>query len=147
MWRALLGVELGSARFGGRTIKPPGELKIQRIITHEFILADYVDIILHTRDKPTTGPNRGVLVDGPDRRSQRFRLIPQAISPQAGARFDATEQGTNEFDQVLMGEWDSEMELYDWWKNEYGQLYEITKVLSENGYERKGLLSLFNRSK
>jgi hypothetical protein len=118
------------------------------MVTHEFILADYIDIILHTRVKPDSGPHKGMLIDGPDRPVQRFRLIPQNISPQSGARYDATQQGTATFSQVLLGDWDCQMEIYDWWQHpETGQLFEITTPLWDNGYEKKGMVLLYDRAK
>lgn len=128
-------------------MKPPGELAVHRRLTNHFISTDYTDIILHTRVEGT-GDNKGVLVAGPDRPSQRFRLIPQNISPQSGARWDATELGTNTFLFVLMGNWDAVIELYDWWESpNNGQRYQVDTVLPFNGYEQKGCINLYRRSK
>jgi len=128
-------------------VKPPAELAAQRMLTDQFIAADYVDLILHTRVKADTGPNKGSLVDGADRASQRFRLIPQNISPNSGARYDATVQSTAAFMFVLMGKWDAVMELYDWWENEHGQVLQIDTMMPDNGYERKGMVNIYKRAK
>lgn len=128
-------------------MKTATEIRVQRMTTRAFIAADYIDIVLHTLI-PGTGPDKGILIAGPDRVSQRFRLIPMNISPNAGQRYDTREESTATFLYTLMGDADVVIELYDWWENsETGQKLQITTVYPDNGYERKGAVNLFNRAK
>lgn len=128
-------------------MKSATELRIQRAATKAFIDADAVTLVLHTREKILTGANQGMLIDGPDRPPQVFRLIPQQPSPFSGSRLNVEEQSTQSFQYVLLGETDSEMELYDWWFLDTGQQVEITTMMPDNGYERKGLVTVYNRAK
>lgn len=128
-------------------MKSPTELRIQKINTRAFIDADFVILTLHTREKMMSGTEKGMFVDGPDRPPQKFRLITQQPSPYAGARANTTEASTASFQYVLLGTADAEMEIYDWWTLPTGQHVEITTMMPDNGYERKGMCSVFNRAK
>lgn len=128
-------------------MKTPIELAAQRRVTRAFIQADVVRLVLHTR-VPGQGSNKGITVDGPDRLPQYMRLIPQNISPNSGARYDNTVSSTASYLFVLMGEWDAEMDLYDWWEDPTtGQLLQIDTMLPDNGYERKGCVNIYERRK
>lgn len=128
-------------------MKSATELRIQKQTTKAFIEADAITLTLHTRTKVVTGTNQGMLIDGPDRPPQVLRLIPQQPSPYSGARLNVEEQSTQSFQYVLLGEADAEMDLYDWWLLPTGQHAEITTMMPENGYERKGLVTVYNRAK
>ena len=129
-------------------MKSPIELRVQKQITKEFIDADVITLVLHTQAKQFTGNNQGMLIAGPDRPAQQFRLIPQQPSPTSGARANVEEASTGSYQFVLLGEADCDMELYDWWLDlTTGQRLEITTMMPDNGYERKGLVTIYNRAK
>ena len=128
------------------------ELRIQKQLTTAFINTDVITLVLHTRVKTLTGVDKGVLKAGPDRRPQQFQLIIQPggggqPSFQSGERVDVTESGTRSFTAVLLGAADCEMDLYDWWRTEAGQLMVITRILTDNGFEKKGLVISYDRTK
>ena len=126
-------------------MRPPAELAVQRRITSQFIEADWSTITLHTR-QPGTGDNVGMLLDGPDRPAQRMRLIPQGPGSPDSAPSDGTEQSTAIFLYVLLGNWDAQIQQYDWWVDpDTNQKLEVRDVLPFNGYERKGLVDIFGR--
>lgn len=127
-------------------MKTATELRVQRIVTRGFIDADKVLLTLHTMIEGT-GNNRGILIDGPDRPPQVFRLIPQTISYVSGGQQGVNDQSTQTFLYVLMGHWDCDMALYDWWEDEStGQMLQVTTMMPDNGYQRKGLIAQYKRA-
>lgn len=125
------------------------ELAVNIALTKEFIAADYTDIVLHTRTRIQGGDDDELLVDGPDRASQRFRLIPQRLlQSDLSAKESVTEEDTAAFIYILMGKHDAEMDQYDWWiEPSTGQLLQVIGMQPANGYERKALINIYNRRK
>lgn len=133
-------------------MKSPAELAVQRNLTKVFLEADAMTLVLHTRTKVTSGVDKGMIIDGPDRPPQVFRLILQpggmgTPAYQGNGRLDITEASTSIFMAVLLGYYNCAMELYDWWVMPDGQFVQITRILTNNGYERKGLVASYNRTK
>ncbi len=128
-------------------VRPTAELSALRSQTAAFIGADWSSIILHTRVRGT-GDDEGMLLDGPDRPAQRMRLIPQGPGSPDSAPSDGTQQSTGIYSYVLLGNWNSQIEQYDWWLHPTtGQKLEVRDVLPYNGYEVKGLVDIYDRSK
>lgn len=133
-------------------MKSPAELRVQRDLTKAFLEADAMTLVLHTRTKVTSGVDKGMLIDGPDRPPQNFRLIIQpggmgTPAFQGNARLDITEASTAVFTAVLLGYYNAAMDIYDWWQTPEGQFVQITRILTSNQYEKKGLVASYNRTK
>jgi hypothetical protein len=112
------------------------ELRFQRFNTKSFIAWHPTDIRLIPRTAVKTGSGTK-WTDGPPRPLQRFRLIPQSETTPPFALEDGTERVIS---FVLLGLFDAEMFVHDYWRDSMGFRYEILNVTAENGYETKGLI-------
>lgn len=113
------------------------ELEMLRAQTEAFIAANPMTISLlpNVRVKQ---PDGGVLVTGSEARPpQVFRLLPQ-VDGQQGVHNEVGE--SNEYPFVLLGTFDSVMDVNDTWSDDDGTSYIISELVHYNGYEKKALV-------
>lgn len=116
------------------------ELAIQRENTSYYIAYDPVEITLIPRTQTRTASGGVKFEDGPPRLPQVMRLIPTTSDQKPTVTLDGKER---QIDFTLMGQWDAQMEPYDYWRDEEGQKYEVVEIISAGKmYERKGLVVL-----
>lgn len=110
------------------------ELKIQRKITHAFIRAEPVDIGLSRRTESRTALG-GILKNfARQLPTQTFKIIMQ--SPAGASIEQRTDDGTERrVDYVLLGEWDADVQIGDYWDDASGERNEVTSMIPYNGYE------------
>lgn len=127
------------------------EIRAQRKNTHAFILADPSTISL-TPSAETKLPSGGVgIANGAPRPIQTFRLIPtshterprRSVTGTAGT--SSGQQRRHEF--TLLGEWDAMMEPGDWWEDERGEKWLIDEMVPHNGYETRGLVTAYGKTR
>lgn len=126
------------------------ELQSQRDLTKEFIDSRPVVIAL-TPVSEIRKPSGGTAyVPQAARQPQTFRLIPMSHterprqSSSAAASADAGVQ--RRYDYTLLGEWNAEMRENDFWITPENQKLVIEAMVSDNGYERKGLVISYGRN-
>lgn len=134
-------------------VPPPGgepivdlskEIAVNRKNTSAFIHAMPTQIEL-TPVTELRSPSGGVsLVDEENRPIQTFRLIPMGSSqrPERAAEGNGVQR---KYDFTLLGEWNCEMAEGDHWEDEVGQHWQIDSVISNNGYEVKGMVMSYGR--
>lgn len=113
------------------------ELAVLRDQTTYFIAANPMTLLLTpTRDDRTS--QGGVRkVNLPTRPPQKVRLISQGDSQRPTITEDGIER---EIDLVLLGEWDAQIDIGDWWRDGEGLLYEVIEMVPYNGYEVRALV-------
>lgn len=124
------------------------EIRIQRKNTHRFIAADPTDVSLTPRVETKTAAGGTAIADGLVRPPQRFRVIPASHTerPSPGAAAPASGQ-QRRHDFTLLGEWDAVMEPGDWWQDERGERWVIDEMVPHNGYETRGLITSFGKTR
>lgn len=115
------------------------ELRIYRLNTKAFIDADPISLVLRTRGSSRT-PSGGVaLQETAPRPEQTFKLIMQ--SPAGGSIEQRTEDGTERrVEYVLLGEWDAQVEIGDFWDDDRGMRWEVTAIIPTNEYETRAVV-------
>lgn len=116
------------------------ELRVQRKNTSWYIAYDPIQVTLIPRTKTRTPSGGTAFADGIARLPQIMRLIPTTSDQKPTVTLDGKERL---IDFTLMGQWDAEMEPYDYWRDGEGQRYEVVEIVSAGkAYERKGLVVL-----
>lgn len=112
------------------------ELAAQRRITEAYVAANPSSIVLTPRKKVKSGT--GITwQDQPPRAAQTFRLIDQS-SPSGNQPTAITIDGAQRKVQYqLLGTWDTEVGLYDYWVDAEGFRCEVAELLPDNGYEQR----------
>ena len=115
------------------------ELWTNRKNTEAYIAADPTILRLKTR-VPLRTPSGGVtVVDGPTRPEQIFKLI--MVSPAGGSIEQRTDSGTErQVDYILLGKWDAQVDVGDWWEDGRGNVWEVRAVIPSNGYETRAVV-------
>jgi hypothetical protein len=112
------------------------ELWVQRRITHAFIRAEPVDIGLSRRSSSRTALGGVMKTFSRQLPTQTFKLIMQ--SPAGASIEQRSDDGTERrVDYVLLGEWDADVEVGDYWDDESGERNEVTSMIPYNGYETR----------
>lgn len=115
------------------------ELRNNRKNTSAFISAHPITLSLVPVESTRTPAGGITLTSAPPRAKQTFRLIDQSstggnnpglIRAGDGAQRKVTHQ--------LLGAYDAEMAVGDYWLDAAGVRYEIVEMLPDNGYERRG---------
>ena len=115
------------------------EARVQRANTAAFIAANPIslELIPTTRTKTAAGGFLGS--DGQRRVAQTFRLVEQTHTFGNAPGRLRTPDGTQErVDYMLVGAYDSVMEVGDYWTDADGVRFEILELMPFNGYERRG---------
>lgn len=111
------------------------ELQIQRGVTSAFISMDPVTIALTPRMQQLVNGVRKQ-ADAPQRLPQVMKLVMQ--SPAGGSIEQHTSSGTARLEEFqLIGEYNCEADIGDWWEDADGTHWEIVAVIPDNGYERR----------
>lgn len=115
------------------------ELRINRINTSAFIASDPISVSLQTRGSVRTPSGAYDRERAAERPGQTFKLIMQ--SPAGGSIEQRTEDGTErQVDYILLGEWDAEIEVGDYWDDNRGQRWEVKAIIPRNGYETRAVV-------
>lgn len=127
------------------------EIRVQRKNTHRFIMADPTTLAL-TPSSETALPSGGVGITNDEPRvAQTFRLIPMSHTERPRRSLAGTagtssgEQRRHEF--TLLGEWDAAMKPGDWWADERGEKWIVDEMVPHNGYETRGLVTAFGKTR
>jgi hypothetical protein len=127
------------------------ERRIQRFNTAQFIQAQSLTLAL-TPHREVSLPSGGVqIIAEIPREPQVFRLIPmshterpsRSITGTAGA--GSGQQRRHAF--TLLGTWDALMEPGDSWEDERGERWIIDEMVPHNGYETRGLVTAYGRTR
>jgi hypothetical protein len=115
------------------------ELRVNRINTKAFIDADPLSLILQTRGSSRTASGAYAQETADERPEQVFKLIMQ--SPAGGSIEQRTEDGTErQVDFILLGEWDAQVAVGDYWDDEKDQRWEVKAIVPRNGYETRAVV-------
>jgi hypothetical protein len=120
------------------------EIRINRKLTKAFIDSDPTQLELVPTEETRTASGATVAVDLDPRPVQTFRLIPMASTERPVTSGQSGGQ-QRRYDFTLLGEWNCEMQEGDHWTDEVGQKWLIDSVVSNNGYERKGMVTSYGR--
>ncbi len=117
----------------------PEELRVNRINTKAFIDADPILVVLRTRVVTRTPSGGTTLAEGVPRNPQWFKLVMQ--SPAGGSIEQRTEDGTErQVDYQLIGEWDAQVAIGDWWDDPRDQRWEVKAIIPANHYEVRAVV-------
>lgn len=120
------------------------EIALKRRGTDQFIAANPVSLTLTPKVEMKTGAGGKVSGDGPARLPQTLRLIDQASSSGTmPGRIRAQDGQQRRATFMLLGPWDSLMAVGDHWTDVEGKRYEITELLPDNGYEKRGMVTCY----
>lgn len=120
------------------------ELAVNRLNTSAFIAAapTIVTLIPRTRDGYDWS-------DGTARPGQIMRVIDQSSTtdpsggpaPGAAKVTDGIEADVAQTDFFLLGEWDAEIAVHDWWTDSTGRQWEVLDMFPPNGYETRAVVA------
>ena len=111
------------------------EKQVQRAVTNAFISMDSLVVVLTPRMQQIVNGVRK-MADAAPRSPQTMKLVMQ--SPAGGSIEQHTAQGTaRQVDFTLIGDYDCEGDVGDWWEDADGTHWEITAIIPDNGYERR----------
>jgi hypothetical protein len=115
------------------------ELRVNQLNTIAFIAADPLVLTLSVRGSVRTPSGAFGRERQDERPAQTFRLLMQ--SPAGGSIEQRTDDGTErQVDYVLLGCWNAEVDVSDYWDDELGQRWEITSIIPSNGYETRAVV-------
>lgn len=114
-----------------------GELTVQRRLTKIFIACDPTDLALTPRTRVRTPTGGWSYVDGPARPTQRFKLIRMSANQKPTTTVDGQ---VRIIDFTLLGLWDAQVGLYDYWRDDASHVYEVVEIVPEIGYQTKALI-------
>lgn len=113
------------------------ELAVNRDLTTWFIAANPIWLrVTPVRQEKKAGGGVA-LVNLPERPVQKMRLISMSASQKPKITDDGVER---EIDLTLLGEWDCQLDVGDWWRDGEGLHYEIVEMVPFNGYEVRALV-------
>jgi hypothetical protein len=114
------------------------ERMIQRRNTLAFIAARPSTLILVPSVRQRTATGGSILVDGPARAAQTFRVVEQGSAPNNTPGQLRAADGTQErTDFLLLGVHDAVVEVGDHWSDTSGAKYRVTEMVADNGYEKR----------
>lgn len=126
----------------------PAALRVLRKQTKRFIEDDPFDIILVPRAKSRVPGGGFEMVDQTPRPSQRVKLIYTGSARGIGGAegVQVTGDGVERrYDYVIVGEWDLEIEVGDYWTDARNQRWEVLGMIPDNEYERRATASAYGR--
>ena len=114
-------------------------MRINRKNTEEFIAADPLSLTLRARAASRTPSGAYAQETASERPEQVFKLIMQ--SPAGSSIEQRTEDGTErQLDYILLGSWDAQVAVGDFWDDEAGQRFEVKAIVPRNGYETRAVV-------
>lgn len=121
------------------------ELRINRLNTSAFIAADPLRLVLRARASSRTATGAIDAQAYAERPEQRFKLIMQ--SPAGGSIEQRTDDATErQVDFVLLGEWNAQVAVDDFWEDVLGQRWEVRSLNPYNGYEIRANVEAHGRN-
>lgn len=115
------------------------EMRVNRRNTKRFIDADPIILTLTTRGSLRTASGAYAHERAAERPPQTFKLIMQ--SPAGGSIEQRTEDGTErQVDYILLGEWDAQIAVGDFWDDARGSRWEVKALVPSNGYEVRAVV-------
>lgn len=115
----------------------PLELQILRDQTEWFIAYKPIDLILTPARPVKTSSGAMQKQNLAARPVQRLRIISMYYTQKPTFTDDGVER---EIDLTLLGPWDAQMDINDWWRDGEGLLYTIVEMVPYNGYEVRALV-------
>lgn len=119
-------------------IANPVELEMQRRMTHAFIQADPVEIVLWRQTKVPNGSGGFVLGPPTSLPSQTFKAIPQNHQLEERQTTDGVMVRP---DSVLIGHWDANIVRGDWFVDVEGNRFDVVYVGEKRDYETRAELT------
>jgi hypothetical protein len=120
---------------------PDGWITQEQVILREqtewFIAARPIDLIVTPVNRTRTSSGGTAKIDLPARPVQRMRLITMSDAQKPKITDDGIER---EIDLTLLGAWDAQLDVGDWWRDGEGLHYEIVEMVPPNGYEVRALV-------
>lgn len=113
------------------------ELALLRDQTSYFIAANPIDLIVTPVRRQKTAAGGVAVLNLPVRPRQRMRLIAMSASQKPTITDDGIER---EIDLTLLGTWDAQLDVGDWWRDAESLLHEIIELVPYNGYEVRALV-------
>ena len=113
------------------------ELAVKRDQTEWFIAANPITLTLTPTRRERTSSGAFTLVNLPNRSPQRLRLISMSASQKPTLTDNGIER---EIDLTLLGPWDAQIDIGDWWRDGEGLFYEVLEMVPFNGYEVRALV-------
>lgn len=122
------------------------ELSAGRRVTEAFIDANPSSIVLIPRVYVKDGGGAR-WVDQPPRAAQTFRLIDQTGGTgQTITLLSGSDGVQRRLAFQLLGRFDAEIGLYDYWVDGDGVRCEVAELLPDNGYERRAQVIRYGQS-
>jgi hypothetical protein len=113
------------------------ELAVQRDLTEWFISARPINLILTPTRRDRTSGGGYTEVNLPPRPAQKLRLISMSASQKPTITDNGVER---EIDLTLLGPWNAQIDIGDWWRDGEGLFYEVIEMVPFNGYEVRALV-------
>jgi hypothetical protein len=113
------------------------ELAVKRDQTEWFIAANPIWLTLTPTKKQKTGTGGYTEVNLPNRPVQKLRLISMSASQKPKITDNGIER---EIDLTLLGPWNAQIDIGDWWRDGEGLFYEVLEMVPFNGYEIRALV-------
>jgi hypothetical protein len=131
----------------GEPVDTSTEISVNRELTRVFIesMPTQIELVPYVR---TRKPSGGMaMIAGTPRPMQTFRLIPMShteLPRLSSSAAQAADDGVQRrYEYTLLGMWDAELAVNDRWETPEGQVLVIEALVSNNGYERKGLINSY----
>lgn len=120
---------------------PPGyinlELAVKRDQTVWFIAANPITLTLIPVRRIRTSSGGWQEQDLPPRPPQKLRLISMSASQKPTITDNGVER---EIDLTLLGPWNAQIDIGDWWRDGEGLTYTVLEMVPFNGYEVRALV-------
>jgi hypothetical protein len=120
---------------------PPGEIPLElqllRDQTEWFIAANPIWLVLNPVNRVKQDGGGVARLPLPPRTLQKLRLIVMSFTQKPTITDDGIER---EIDLTLLGPWDAEIDVGDYWSDGEGLYYEVVEMVPYNGYEVRALV-------
>jgi hypothetical protein len=113
------------------------ELQILRDQTEWFINANPSRLILTPTNKTKDGQGGFTRINLSPRPLQTLRVIAMSDSQKPTLTDDGVER---EIDLTLLGPWDAQIDIGDWWRDGENLYYSVIELIPYNGYEVRALV-------
>lgn len=113
------------------------ELQMLRDQTEWFIAANPVWLVLNPVNRVKQQGGGIARLPLPPRPPQHLRLIVMSFTQKPTITEDGIER---QIDLTLLGRWDAEIDVGDYWEDGEGLYYEVVEMVPYNGYEVRALV-------